>query len=258
MDPYLEDPQMWPDVHASLIVYLREYLRPLLQPRYVIAIESRVFVEGPNPDDPIIPDAWVRPVEVDRPPETSTLLTADPAIEVRVAPLEVEETYLTIRDRQSQQQIVTVIEVVSPTNKYAGAGRVSYIAKQTEVRKITAHLIEIDLLRIGPHVVAVPEWAARQHGAYDYLVCVNLSGGLRDRFQLYPRRVRERLPRIRLPLAMPDTDIVLDVQAVLARTYDASGYAERMIYTAPCRPPLAPEDQRWADILLRQAERDAR
>ena len=46
MDPYLEDPQVWPDVHASFIVYLREYLRPLLRPRYVIAVESRVFVEG--------------------------------------------------------------------------------------------------------------------------------------------------------------------------------------------------------------------
>ncbi len=251
MDPYLENPLIWPDVHASLIVYLREHLRPLLQPRYIVAVESRVFVEGPHTDHPIIPDAWVRPTETDQAQETSALLTADPAVEVRVAPLEVEETYLTIRDRQSQQQVVTVIEIVSPTNKYAGPGRVSYIAKQTEVRKSTSHLIEIDLLRTGPHVLAVPEWAARQHGPYDYLICINLAGGLRDRFQLYPRRIRERLPRIQLPLAVPDPDIVLDVQAVLARTYDASGYAERLNYTTPCVPPLAPEDQRWADSLMR-------
>ena len=33
MDPYLEHPQVWPDVHASFIVYLREYIRPLLGPR---------------------------------------------------------------------------------------------------------------------------------------------------------------------------------------------------------------------------------
>jgi hypothetical protein len=49
MDPYLEDPLVWPDVHASFIVYLREHLRPLLRPRYVITVESRVFVEGPEP-----------------------------------------------------------------------------------------------------------------------------------------------------------------------------------------------------------------
>jgi hypothetical protein len=180
------------------------------------------------------------------------MLEADPAVEVQIAPLEIEETYLTIRDRQSGQRIVTVLELVSPTNKYAGAGRMSYVAKQTEVRRSTAHLVEIDLLRTGPHVVAVPEWAARQHGPYDYLVCVNRAVGLRDRFQLYPRRVRERLPRLRLPLADPDPDIVLDIQVVLARTYEAGGYAERLNYALPCSPPLLPEEQSWADALIRQ------
>jgi len=250
MDPYLEDPQVWPDVHASFIVYLREHLRPLLPPHYIIAIETRVFVEGPATDRPIIPDAWVRPTGPETPAGTIGLLEADPAVEVQVLSLEVEETYLTIRDRQSGQRIVTVLEVVSPTNKYAGPGRESYVAKQTEVRRSTAHLVEIDLLRAGPHVVAIPEWAARQHGPYDYLVCVNRAEGLRDRFYLYPRRVRERLPRIRLPLMTPDPDIVLDLQAVLARTYEAGGYVDRLHYAAPCLPPLAPEDQTWADTLI--------
>ncbi|ETX08330.1 DUF4058 family protein [Candidatus Entotheonella palauensis] len=250
MDPYLENLQVWPDVHASFIVYLREHLRPLLQPRYVIAVESRVFVEGPTADHAIIPDAWVRPNNLESPYDTVTLQEADPAIEVRVAPLEVEEPYITIRDRQSGQRVITVIEVVSPTNKYAGPGRVSYLAKQTEVRKSTAHLVEIDLLRIGPHVMAVPEWAARQHGPYEYLICVNPAGGLRDRFRLYPRGVRQRLPRIRLPLADPDPDTVLDLQAVLARTYEAGGYADRIDYAQPCIPALSPADQAWADTLI--------
>ena len=253
MDPYLEHPQVWPDVHASFIVYLREYLRPLLGPRYIIAIETRVFVEGPATDHPIIPDASVRPTRPETSGETVALLEADPAVEVQVLPLEVEETYLTIRDRQSGQRIVTVLEVVSPTNKYAGSGRESYVAKQTEVRRSATHLVEIDLLRTGPHVVAVPEWAARQHGPYDYLVCVNRAEGLRDRFSLYPRLLCERLPRMRLPLAAPDPDIVLDIQAVLGRTYDAGGYAERLNYTAPCIPPLAPEAQAWADTIILHA-----
>ncbi|HEY5871445.1 MAG TPA: DUF4058 family protein, partial [Candidatus Tectomicrobia bacterium] len=61
------------------------------------------------------------------------------------------------------------------------------------------------------------------------------------------------LPRMRLPLATPDPDIVLDIQAVLARTYNASGYAERLNYAAPCIPPLAPEDQAWADTIILHA-----
>jgi hypothetical protein len=77
--------------------------------------------------------------------------------------------------------------------------------------------------------------------------------GWREGFQLYPRRLRDRLPRIRLPLAAPDPDVVLDLQAVLARTYEAGGYMERLDYTAPCVPPLSPEDQCWADDLIRAA-----
>jgi hypothetical protein len=253
MDPYLEDPQVWPDVHARFIVYLSEHLYPLLRPRYVIAVESRVFVEGPDLDHPIIPDAWVRPTHPEAPHGTAVMVEADPALDVQVAPLEVEETYVTIRDRQSGQRIVTVIELVSPTNKYAGPGRISYVAKQTEVRRSTAHLVEIDLLRTGPHVLAVPEWAARQYDPYDYIVCVNQAFGLRDRFQLYPRRLRERLPRIRLPLAAPDPDTVLDVAAVLARTYEAGGYAERLNYAAPCVPALSAEEQAWASTTIQAA-----
>jgi hypothetical protein len=253
MDPYLENPQVWPDVHARFIVYLSEHLYPLLRPRYVIAVESRVFVEGPDINHPIIPDAWVRPAHPETPHGTAVMLEADPAVDVQVAPLEIEETYVTIRDRQSGQRIVTVIELVSPTNKYAGPGRISYVARQTEVRRSTAHLVEIDLLRTGPHVLAVPEWAARQYGPYDYLVCINQAFGLRDRFQLYPRRLRQRLPRIRLPLAAPDPDMVLDLPAVLARTCEAGGYAERLNYALPCVPSLSPEDQAWAHALIRAA-----
>jgi hypothetical protein len=253
MDPYLEHTLVWPDVHASFIVYLREYLLPLLRPRYVVAVESRVFIEGPGLDHPIIPDASIRHTRPEPLQRAVAVLEADPMVEVQVPALEIRETYLTIRDRQAQQRVVTVIELVSPTNKYAGPGRTSYVAKQMEVQHSTAHLVEIDVLRTGPHVLAVPEETARQHGPYDYLVCVNRAVGLREGFQLYPRHLRDRLPRIRLPLAAPDPDVVLDLQAVLARTYEAGGYMERLDYTAPCVPPLSPEDQRWADDLIREA-----
>lgn len=46
MDPYLEAPELWPGCHNSLIVYILDHLRPLLRPRYIAAIEERVFVEG--------------------------------------------------------------------------------------------------------------------------------------------------------------------------------------------------------------------
>jgi hypothetical protein len=164
------------------------------------------------------------------------------------------ESYLEILDRHSGQRVVAVLEVLSPTNKYAGPGRDSYLTKQSEVLASQAHLIELDLLRRGPHTVAVPEWLARQHATYDYLICVNRAEGSRDRFRLYPRQLRQRLPRIRVPLADGDPDVVLDVQAVLAQTYEAGSYRERLRYDSPCIPSLSAEDQAWADELIRAAQ----
>ncbi len=54
MDPYLEVPAIWPDVHSRLIVYMAELLQPLLRPRYIASVQTRVFVEGS--DHNIIPD----------------------------------------------------------------------------------------------------------------------------------------------------------------------------------------------------------
>ena len=41
MDPYLEDPAVWPGLHDSLIVYTRDALQPLILPRYYVEIRER-------------------------------------------------------------------------------------------------------------------------------------------------------------------------------------------------------------------------
>jgi hypothetical protein len=251
MDPYLEDPQIWPGVHASFIVYLRDHLQPQLGRRYIAAIGDRVFLEGP--DREIIPDAWLRRNDPKRGGPGVALADGDTPILVQVPALEVHEAYEEILDRQSGQRVVTVIELVSPTNKYSGPGRKSYLDKQQEVRASDAHLVEVDLLRTGPHVLAVPEHIARGRGDYHYLVSVNRAKGVRDEFELYLRGLRERLPRVRVPLAENDPDVILDVQAVLAQTYEAGSYALRIHYDQPCLPPLHPDDQAWANQLIQAA-----
>jgi len=249
MDPYLEHPVLWSGVHASLIVYIRDFLQPRLRPRYVAAIEERVFVEAHSAER--IPDVWIKRRK--RSKGNLTVLEADPPVVVRVEELEMHETYINILDLVSNQEIVAVIEVISPTNKVEGPGRKSYLNKQKKVRRSTAHFVEIDLLRTNLHVLAVPENVARSHGPYHYLACVNRAGGLRDQFDLYPRKLPQRLPRIRIPLAGKDPDVILDVQAVLEQTYAAGDYDERIDYAAPCRPPLGREDQAWANRILKQA-----
>jgi hypothetical protein len=251
MDPYLEDPRLWPGVHSRLVVYLADQLAPLLRPRYVAAIEERVFIEGP--DQQFIPDVHVRRSEPAGEARTVAVAEADEPVVVQVPELEIHESYIEILDRHSGQSVVTVIELVSPSNKFPGPGRDSYLAKQREVRASTAHLVEIDLLRTGQHVVAVPEWVARGRGPYHYLVCANRAGGVRDLFDLYPRGLRERLPRIRIPLAGDDPDVPLDLQAAIAKVHEAGSYRDRINYQAPCQPPLESDDQLWARDLVQSA-----
>src|SRR5437588_621738 len=78
-------------------------------------------------------------------------------IVVEVSEVEVRQHYIEILDRYRDQKVVAVIELVSPSNKVAGAGREAYLLKQQQVRGTEAHFIEIDLLRYGAHVLSVPE-----------------------------------------------------------------------------------------------------
>ena len=64
MDPYLEDPAIWPNVHSTLINVTRDLLLPALRPRYFVGIEERVYVSAEQ--DPgrqlLVPDVYVKPM----------------------------------------------------------------------------------------------------------------------------------------------------------------------------------------------------
>ncbi len=254
MDPYLEAKLIWPGFHNALVVYIRDQLRPLLHPRHIAAVEDRVFLE--EPPRALIPDVWVREQSskwsgggaavLEQRSETETLDADDP-MWIELTDRELHESYIEILDRQSGQRVVTVIEVLSPTNKTPGPDRDAYLAKQEEVWKSATHLVEIDLLCGGEHTVLIPEGEVRDRRDYDDLVSVNRATNIRRLYETDPRSLRERLPRISIPLAEGDRDVVLDVQAVVAQTYDAGSYQARLHYDQPCIPPLREADQAWAN-----------
>jgi hypothetical protein len=253
MDPYLENPEIFPGIHTRTVVYLADQLAPMLRPRYIASVGERVYVEGPA-DRPIGPDVWIR--ETRR--EGGGLAVAEMAVMddplvVEAPDLEVHEPYIEILDRQCELQVVTVIELVSPSNKYSGPGRERYLTKQKELRWSATHLVEIDLLRFGPHVLAVPEALVAGRFRYDYLVSVNRARSPRTRFEVYPRTVQQPLPRIRIPLAGDDPDVPLDIRAALEQAYEAGSYRDRIDYRSACQPPLPPDDQAWADERIQAA-----
>jgi hypothetical protein len=241
MDPYLEHPVLWEGVHARLIVAIANQLQPRLDPRYVASIEERVFIEGPQRR---IPDVWIPKVRDDAATAQVAEADSDTAVIVEVEDLEFHEGRVEILDAYDDMKLVALIEVVSPTNKRAGPGRVSYRAKQKEILARDCHLVEIDLMRRGRHVVAVPEWRARPFKPFDSLCCVS-RWPFRNRFELYPRTLRQRLPRLRVPLAEGVPDATLDVQAALEQVYTEGRYARRIRYDEKCRPRLSAQDQAW-------------
>jgi hypothetical protein len=243
MDPYLEHPVLWEGVHTRLIVAIANQLQPKLDPRYIASIEERVFIEGPQRR---VPDVWIQRVRDTEGMVPLVESDSDTAVILEVDDLEIHESRVEILDSYNELMLVALIEVVSPTNKTAGPGCVSYKAKQAETLARECHLIEIDLLRHGRHVLCIPEWRIKTLKPFHSLCCVN-RWPFRNRFELYPCKLRQRLPRLKIPLAEEDPDTTLDLQAAFEQVYVDGRYWRRIRYDQKCKPRLSSRDQTWAD-----------
>ena len=80
MDPYLEHPALWPDVHNRLLAAISDTLTPLVAPRYSIGLERRTYFVVP--DDVVFigrPDIAVIPGSEDRGVASRPAFTSDVA-----------------------------------------------------------------------------------------------------------------------------------------------------------------------------------
>ena len=146
--------------------------------------------------------------------------------------------------RGSERRVVTIIEILSPSNKTNGEqGRSLYLQKQQEVLQSKTHLLEIDLLRAGLHSTAVPrERLLRQVSQFDYHICLHRFDKFQD-FFVYPFNITQPLPTILVPLLPGDGDVRLDLQAVFRRTYEAGPYSREINYQEDViEPPVGEAD----------------
>src|SRR5262245_45027522 len=144
MDPYLEHPLLWPGVHGALIIALVSQLNPRLRPRYVAKAEHRVFLEEPEQDR--VPDLLIEKLRATGGGGVAVQPTPAPPLILEAEGFqfqgeEIHEAYIAILDRYRALKVVTVIELLSPTNKEAGAGRNSYLLKQRQVIDSQVHLV---------------------------------------------------------------------------------------------------------------------
>jgi hypothetical protein len=116
------------------------------------------------------------------------------------------------------------------------------------------NLVEIDLLRDGSYVLAVPIHLLPIEYREPYRVCVIRSSRL-DQAEVYRASFRERLPEIRIPLRENDHDAILSLQNVIDMCYENGGYGDDIDYRRDLIPALSPDDAAWCDQLLREKGR---
>ena len=252
MDPWLENPDLFPDFHNRLIIVLSEALNAALPPGYVATSANRVWVSDDHMREPDVSLLGNGPRR-----EGQVGLLARPGVIQLSRPAAREpstETYLEIRTSRGRK-LITAIEVLSLSNKQPGNSRKAYLQKQDELILASVSLVEVDLLRGGLHTsIALPRELREEAGSPDYHVSIMrpwADDGHGD-VGVVPVRMRGPLPSVPVPLEAGMPSVVVELQPLLDRCYDSGRSGELTDYHTDPEPALSPENQAWAEALLRQ------
>jgi hypothetical protein len=250
MDPFLEDPDIWPDFHYSLAGEIKRVLNRTIGPKYYAAVD--IFTV-PHDTELEISHKAKPDVGVFEPIDTALELAYPTVATLPTAPI-VLPAVMTIQLRAVRVyrthtgELVTSIEILSPFNKRpASDGLMQYRLKRSQILASRVNLVEIDLLRGGER----PALELIDHPVEtDYILLVN-------RFQydrlseIWPVALNEALPLIPIPLLPPDPPVPLDLNAIIRDVYATSGYDWRLTYKIDVPPPpLRPTTQEWVNQLL--------
>jgi hypothetical protein len=260
MDPYLEG-DMWQEFHERLANQISVQLLPLLRPKYVALLSKRYTIvetaageDDTPPPQPqpaerrvLYPDVHVVAAPAAQPGETPgspPAAVAQPTAELpNLAPEELPLLRVEIRD-VAQRRLVTIIEILSPVNKY-GSGLLDYLNRRTEVLYTTTHLLELDLLRQGRRIAL--QGTPPPAPYYIYLS----RAERRPYTQVWALSLREPLPTVPVPLLPPDADVPLHLQQAVDDCFALVGYETLLDYTTPPPPPaLSAEDAAWVGAVL--------
>jgi hypothetical protein len=247
MDPYLEG-SPWISVHVQLSAEIARQLAPKLRPRYLALTAERMVLEVPDNvgvvATSLYPDIGVTRTGVERAGPAASALAPGPLQLATVVPARVPHVTVEIRDT-ARRQLVTAIEILSPTNKRGG--RRAYLARRRHLLLSTAHLVEIDLLRRGRRVPMCEPLPAAP-----YFVLVSREEK-RPVLDVWAIQFADPLPVVKIPLLPGDADVDLNLQQSLTNVYDLVGYDLAIDYRQPPEVPLPPEVQPWAEERLRAA-----
>lgn len=232
---------------------MRDAVQERLPAHLVASAEEEVVTIGAGQPPAVYrPDVQVRePWRLEEPGAAAVAPTPSPPVAaepIRVFLDEGIERWVEIHDETGR--LITVLELLSPSNKLESAGRDRYLRKRREFVCAGANLVEIDLVRQGLPVFPEPVRRELQRAGGCYAVCV-LRAVRPAEEEVYPIGLRERLPAVRVPLRPTDADVVLDLQPLIDQCHERGRY-HLLNYRLPLNPPLPPDDGAWADEILRQ------
>ncbi len=249
MDPYLEEANLWPDVHLTLIIAMRAVLNASMPPGYAASADRYVWIhepEGLERTKAIRPDVDIVKEQNIGTPTTAAVIPAPRTVVLPVVRHEGNK-YLKIVDSRSKH-LVTVIELLSPANKRPGLDREAYLTKRIDYLAAGVNVVEIDLLRGGQRLPFEDDLPP--HCDYYALVC---RARQMPAAGIWPFSVREPLPKIPIPLLPADGEVPLDLGLCLDRAIEESRFDLKLNYQQPPEPPLSQADTQWAKQLLAKA-----
>lgn len=244
MDPYLEEPSLWPDVHLTLIIAMRAELNAHLPERYVAAADRYVWIHEPEAEKRrmVRPDAYISELQGAAPTVLSPTLA--PATVMLPAVRREGNKYLKILDADTRR-IVTVIELLSPSNKTHGPDREAYLTKRIDYLTAGVNVVEIDLHRAGQKLPL--ESAPAPGGDYCVMICRALEF---PKAGMWSFSVRDPLPKIPIPISPSVPDVELALRPCLERAYTEGCYDREIDYAQDPHPPLLEADAAWARELV--------
>lgn len=243
MDPYLEQPGIWPEFHNNLAAEIQGYLNQRIRPRYIArqAPVATYVAVAVVPARVVKPDVSVwRSQTGGGASHCATATLTPPAVEASI-PLEYEVELFSVEVRTvGSGELVTAIEILSPVNERPGHDACrDYHRKRRALLRSDANLLGIDLLRAGERPPVEPPPPPAPY----YVVLSRASD--RPRAPVWPIQVTDPLPVVPVPLLDPDPDAALDLQEVVTLAYERGGYDSAIDYSSTPPPPWSTAEAAW-------------
>ena len=165
MNPYLEHPDLWPEIHPQFVTALANLLKREVSDRYHVIIRKRVYrVSG---EDSLVVGQSAQDIRANggmakngtaKNGGLKSETTHNGAVEPNggadqqpiptyiAVPQTIQEDYIEIVDHRIGTT-VTIVETLTPQKKRPGRGRDNYEKRCEAIFGGDTHFVEIDLLR---------------------------------------------------------------------------------------------------------------